>query len=80
MKLKRDDLWSLEEYATERESFRAMILKQDFHDLHCFMFALHFIDCNFYHQLSFVHYGSETIETHKQHSSEDPKEGLRTWF
>ena len=27
MKLKRDDLWSLEEYATERESFRAMILK-----------------------------------------------------
>ena len=27
MKLKRNDLWSLEEYATERESFRAMILK-----------------------------------------------------
>ena len=27
MKLKRDDLWSLEEYAAERESFRAMILK-----------------------------------------------------
>ena len=27
MKLKRDDLWSLEEYATERESFRSMILK-----------------------------------------------------
>ena len=27
MKLKRDDLWSLEEYATERESFRAMILR-----------------------------------------------------
>tara|TARA_E500000178_G_C16823934_1_gene662851 strand:+ start:250 stop:831 length:582 start_codon:yes stop_codon:yes gene_type:complete len=27
MKLKRDDLWSLEEYATEREPFRAMILK-----------------------------------------------------
>ena len=27
MKLKRNDLWSLEEYAAERESFRAMILK-----------------------------------------------------
>ena len=27
MKLKRDDLWSLEEYAAERESFRTMILK-----------------------------------------------------
>ena len=27
MKLKRDDLWSLEEYAADRESFRAMILK-----------------------------------------------------
>lgn len=27
MKLKRSDLWSLEEYAAERESFRAMILK-----------------------------------------------------
>ena len=27
MKLKRDDLWSLEEYAAERASFRAMILK-----------------------------------------------------
>ena len=28
MKLKRNDLWSLEEYAAERESFRAMILRQ----------------------------------------------------
>ena len=27
MELKREDLWSLEEYAAERESFRAMILK-----------------------------------------------------